>query len=44
MYNLEISQLINAEFGCSEFRMRDQLGNDVSQDFKLSLDMILPTQ
>ncbi len=42
IYNLEISQLITAAFGCSDYKIYDSRRNDITQDYGLSLDMIIP--
>lgn len=42
MYNLEISQLINATLECTDFRIYDNKKCDMSHDYGLSLDMIIP--
>lgn len=42
IYNLEISQLVTAAFGCSDYKIYDLRKNDVSQDYGLSLDIIIP--
>lgn len=42
VYNLEITQLVSASLGCSDFKIYDSKKNDISQDYGLSLDMIIP--
>lgn len=42
IYNLEVSQLITAVFGCSDLKIVDAKRNDLIQDYGLSLDMIVP--
>ncbi len=42
IYNLEVSQLITAVFGCSDLKIFDSKRNDLIQDYGLSLDIIVP--
>lgn len=42
IYNLEVSQLTTAVFSCAEYKITDDKKNDLSQDYGLLLDMIVP--
>lgn len=42
IYNLEVSQLITAAFGCSDAKVYDGRRNDLSQEYGFALDMIVP--
>lgn len=42
IYNLEVSQLITAVFGCSDLKIFDSKATDLIQDYGLSLDVSVP--
>jgi hypothetical protein len=42
IYNLEVTQLVSAIFGCSDYKIYDINRNDLSQNYALTLDMIVP--
>lgn len=42
IYNLEVSQLITAAFGCSDVKIYDAHRNDLSQEYGFALDIIVP--
>lgn len=42
IFNLEVSQLITAAFRCGEYKIYDDIRNDISHEYGVSLDMIIP--
>jgi hypothetical protein len=42
IYNLEINQLINVNLSCLDFKIYDHLKSDISHDYGLTFDLILP--
>jgi hypothetical protein len=42
IYNLELNQLTTITLGCTKYKLTDKKGHDITMNYGLLLDMILP--